>query len=1167
MTDSKQFIGYPSREPNLDVLPGFVSPPVGYGNVPFYWWVGDKLTKERLMWQLEKLAGSGVTGLQVNYAHTDKGGNSYGLTMPSDPPLFSDEWWKLFKWWAAECNKRGISVSLSDYTLGIVGQGFWMDEILAENSEMHGSVLECIQRDVTGGGNLEITLPENVLCAKAYSSNSVNEIDLGKSVSGNTLHWQAPTGNWHVVIVYVKPVMASVDPINPRLGPLVIEKFFDRFEKALPGQAGKGLDFFFSDELTFGVGGKLWNKKFADEFKSRKGYDILPLLPALFTDVGDKTPKVRLDYYDLVVSLSEEAYFIPVYNWHADRGMIYGCDHGGRGTDVVEFGDYFRTQRWMTGPGCDSPALSSNVVKNKVAASIAHLYERPRVWLEGFHSSGWGTSTENISKCLAENYVMGHNLLSLHGLYYTTHGGWWEWAPPCNHFRMPYWQHMKDFGKFNQRLSYLMSQGVHRCDVAILYPVASMETGEDGSKSVECAFRLGEQLFDHGIDFDYMDFQSLERADFKDGDMRIAGEAYQVLILPAMKTVRYSTLIKALEFIKAGGTVISIGELPEASEKSGRNDAELSALVKEIFSSDNGEFVQDNNQAEETIKSLVKRDFISPVNCKVNHRKIGPRDVYMITDAPVGTVCSFRSMGKVELWDPWTGKSTKLAAISVKDEWTTLAVPVGSDECKLIVFSPGKCDISKAVKSVSTAKTIELNGEWEFKLVPTMDNRWGDFRLPETNGMIGAEARRFAYCLETEPDSIKQLPEYDDSSWKKVTCGFGPEFLKLGPFPAGADTSALENELASCKADPSQVAIDGKEYKWQEYGYSLREGVEGDPGHEGYHGLKESVSDDFIVLGTRKDTWTDTYYVKESDDAGCYYLWTTVISPDNAEAEIISGGIKPSAVWINGKKTDAKSVNLSAGSSVLLLRYDEIGRGHFVLRAKGAPAAVKYPLSMNWYQMPGVLKYDPYPVESSGWYRFTSPPGLKGMSLKAFGDLQVWADGIQLKPKRVRNCDDGSVEYKVTIPDPNKHAAKVAIRIQHKQGYYAGTAIPEPITLDCGSGLISTGDWSQMGVLEQYSRGARYRREFEFSEESSRVVLDLGKVVSSAEVRVNGKKVGIRLTSPWRFDITKYIKPGTNILELLVYNTLSNHYTTIPTRYRGDLTSGLLGPVSIEIIK
>ena len=87
---------YPSRDANLDVLPGFQKPPKGYGEVAFYWWLGDPLTLDRLSWQIDRLAGKGVMGLQVNYAHSDKGGRIYGLTYPNDPPLFSEEWWKLF---------------------------------------------------------------------------------------------------------------------------------------------------------------------------------------------------------------------------------------------------------------------------------------------------------------------------------------------------------------------------------------------------------------------------------------------------------------------------------------------------------------------------------------------------------------------------------------------------------------------------------------------------------------------------------------------------------------------------------------------------------------------------------------------------------------------------------------------------------------------------------------------------------------------------------------------------------------------------------------------------------------------------------------------------------------------------------------------------------------
>ena len=65
--------------------------------------------------------------------------------------------------------------------------------------------------------------------------------------------------------------------------------------------------------------------------ETQKGYDIVPYLTALFTHIGAITPKIRLDYNDVMVSLSEENFFIPVYQWHEDRNLIYGCDHGGRG--------------------------------------------------------------------------------------------------------------------------------------------------------------------------------------------------------------------------------------------------------------------------------------------------------------------------------------------------------------------------------------------------------------------------------------------------------------------------------------------------------------------------------------------------------------------------------------------------------------------------------------------------------------------------------------------------------------------------------------------------------------------------------------------------------------------------------------------------------------------
>lgn len=144
----------------------------------------------------------------------------------------------------------------------------------------------------------------------------------------------------------------------------MIGKFFQPFEDRNPGESGKGLNFLCSDELSFGVRGWLWNGAFAGEFRKRRGYGVTPEPASLFEETGPRAVKVRLDYSDVMVALEEENCFGPIYEWHTARGMLYGCDHGGQWRDVTEFGDYFRTQRWMSGPGSDQPRLGSDLVKN-----------------------------------------------------------------------------------------------------------------------------------------------------------------------------------------------------------------------------------------------------------------------------------------------------------------------------------------------------------------------------------------------------------------------------------------------------------------------------------------------------------------------------------------------------------------------------------------------------------------------------------------------------------------------------------------------------------------------------------------------------------------------------------------------------------------------------------
>lgn len=1211
--------GFPSSAPDLDALTGFLNPPPGYGEVPFWWWTGDPLDKDRLLWQIRELKRKGVTGMQVNYAHQDTPG---WPTYPNEPEIFTDAWWNMWNTTIRECRKQGMGVGLSGYTLDWPGkESNLFGKLLYRDAALNGYQLELADsvRTVSVSRPLRMEVPGDVLCIRAYPSNggASEGLDLADKVKTGVLSWTPASGEWRVYVIHAVKKPLTLDPINPKAGQSVIERFFQPFEDHSPDKSSAGLNYFFQDELTFGVDGNIWTPDFASEFQKRKGYDILKALPALFGDIGTATPKVRLDYADVKVQLMEERYFQPIFEWHWKRGLIYGCDPGSRGRNPEEFGDYFRCVRWYTAPGHDTPGGKADLIKDKVSSSIAHLYKRPRVWLEGYHSLGWGANPETLMKATDENFLFGCTLLNLHGLYYTTHGSFWEWAPPCYHFRMPYWDHMGVFLKYFERLSYLLSQGVHRCDVAILYPVDPFQAGMDGGKAAETAFDAGQRLMTDGRDFDFIDFQSLTRADIRDGKLNVSGEAYRALIFPSMRAVRWSTVQKALAFKRAGGIVIALGALPEASDRAGRNDPELTAAVRELFGQENSGMIVDlPGNLPAAIDRLVSRDIRSSSPVMAQHRKVGPRDVYMTLGAAKGSDCFFRAQGKAELWDPWTGKTRPLTVTSRTNEGTTVRMPLESYEAQVIVFSPA--DTSPSVEATDLdeiaalagkngaikltgystvggrksatvrlgdhtatlsgdaaqpAQSIVLEGPWEFELKPTLDNRWGDFRLPVTDRMIGAEARLFRYAEEHGSSSGWQAANFDDSGWTRAGCDFGQKFWKLGPLPDDTDVDALDKSLADIRhIDPAvPMKIGGKHYFWTPYAFSWRWGVEGDPGHQGWHGLKESITDDFICLGAPKDGFNATDYTRE--EAGSrYYLWTAASPATGMTAEMRIGGLAPDAIYINGARTQPKgTVSLAAGPNPLLLRYNEPGRGHFVLEQTGSKQeASRTPLSMSWFDRPGIAPYDALSGEAApvGWYRFTAPPGLRGMTVIARGVLQAWVNGQPMEIKRTKKRSDGTFEYRVRIPKPAAEMSKVAFRIVQERGRYGGSALPEPVKLDCGPGVIALGDWSKESVLECYSGGAWYRKTVTLSPEQAhgRTILDLGDITATAEVRINGKLAGIRVAPPWKVDITPLVKPGKNRIEILVYNTLANHYLTIPTRYHGSNRSGLFGPVRIEMM-
>lgn len=1196
---------------DVDYRALFLNPPATHGPIPFYWWAGEKLERERIAWQLDQLREKGVRQTVISYPHGADGKNS-----PGEPALFTSEWWELFRWFLGACRERGMKVGFQDYTL--------VEPILKsigrETPGMQGGQMSCAAQSVAGESRVRLSAEPHSLVIGAWGYPIRHQrpqmdewVALDEFVTGGELEWVAPAGEWFVALIFAR--LNEFDPMHPDAGRLAIGKLYEPFERECPGEVGETINLFFQDELDFGCRMPFWSNQLLESFVALKQYDLLPALPALWHDMGPLTEKIRLDYADVVVRRCEQCYFQPVFQWHELHGTLFGHDNSGRGRMAEGrsfYGDYFRAMRWFSAPGCDDPKLHGpRAFKGlKVNSSIAHLYQRPRVWIEAFHSSGWGTQPAEVAAALNEDFAYGATVVNLHGLYYSTSGGWWEWAPPDFHFRQPYWKHSDAFNESITRLSWLLSQGVHRCDVAMVYPIDALDAesadpeqcglvahmgnetigarGDDPITPEDTAFVIGKHLFDHACDFDFIDFESIARAEVGEGEMWAGAARYRVLVFPAMRAVRYSSLLKARDFVRAGGLVIAFGCLPKASDRAGREDAELDALLEEMFGSsdDSSDRFQSHRSGGagvflrrgyarvlDVISERIERHVVSSQPMHVLHRDLGAHDLFFVfnpSDQPISSDLRFRCEGSCEQWDATNGH---MHSVPVSDSLNLTFAP---RQAKILVFNRAGSVLPVAAEKVAAPETSEtLEGLWDAMIQPTLDNRFGDFSLPASPELIGPQTRRFRFCDELTSIPDWQAADFDDAAWQEMTFSFGPQLESAGPLSPSSDFAAIESALLE-HADPLD---------WHSYCFSRRWGVESDPfltdWRSGPHGLKGEVPREYL------DFYSEI-------PGSVWYLRAVVVAPAAGEHVLVTGARCVYQVWLNGEtvalqdqaecpgfyppwniphyecEVREKRVQLREGINQLLIKLVQpAGQRTRAFVAFDPPAVASGVLALPWFTDPSVPRPCLLAPEQRRaiLFRFSSPPGARELTFVSRGFARAWADGEEIPLELVDSLAGGCFRYRGQMAAPSP-AAAIALRVEAPADSHAGDALPEPVKYVCGPTQMRLGDWCAQG-LATFSGTVCYSRKIHIAESKSSIVLDLGLVSATAEVKVNGQTAAILIAPPWTCDLTPLMQLGENELTITVANTLANHYSVgIPTPYAfpHQTASGLVGPVTLNTI-
>jgi hypothetical protein len=164
-------------------------------------------------------------------------------------------------------------------------------------------------------------------------------------------------------------------------------------------------------------------------------------------------------------------------------------------------------------------------------------------------------------------------------------------------------------------------------------------------------------------------------------------------------------------------------------------------------------------------------------------------------------------------------------------------------------------------------------------------------------------------------------------------------------------------------------------------------------------------------------------------------------------------------------------------------------------------------------------------------------------TLAGSGEAQVWDAGTGIvRPMSGATAEVGSVKLPLVL---EPYEARIVVL----GPLPAGAGEPEP-SLGAGQTVVElSGDWSvtmgdrqlttplrswqDLGVAS-YSGAALYRKEFTSPAVKGRVFLECDDMRDYARVKLNGVDLDARGWRPYRWEVTKALKPGANVLEVEV---------------------------------
>ena len=564
---------------------------------------------------------------------------------------------------------------------------------------------------------------------------------LGEPAKDGALSCSLPQGRWRIYRFgqtltgkknHPAPKDATgleVDKLDPQAWTDHFRHYLNLYQEASGGMMGRrGIQYLLTD--SYEAEQMTWTRKMPEEFKARKGYDLIRWLPALAGEILDsssETERFLWDWREVIGDLFAE-------NYDRINGIIQEYGMSGRFTEAHELG------RLFVGDGMDLKQtaafpMSAIWMENtpsghkvwmgradiQESASTAHLFGQNIVSAESFSVSGlqghaYTYCPGNMKRTADLALAAGLNRFVIHesahqpsddhqpgaGLF--QYGQWFNrhetWAPMA-----------RAWTDYLARSCYLLQQGRFVADILWYYGEDHCITGLYGVEQPEIP---------DGYAFDFINPKGLlkvVRAE-KGHLVTDSGMSYSILALGEnCRRMSLPVLKQIVEFARSGVTVC--GTLPQ--EPAGLNDdpQQFVRLRNRLKTMMTGRTVA---QALQT-RSIPPDATFSRDSIAFVHRVLPEMDIYWVRNFAEGpdqvdVDVTLRAKGGkfLERWDPetggrWVDSHAQCSATSVS---TTLSL--GRDEaCFLVVRKEGTPAPEPAPMPQDS---LRIDGPWTVRFQP-----------------------------------------------------------------------------------------------------------------------------------------------------------------------------------------------------------------------------------------------------------------------------------------------------------------------------------------------------------------------------------------------------------------------------------------------------------------